>query len=141
MLGCGSAKPREEVAPEPTQEILTATINGNPWRADIVDLFILDADFILNAQELDVNNVPIRIISIQGPFTRAGTYGIGSVNGNEVGYFENNESADISRGALVISRITDRWVEGTFNFEGSIGVGSNNRRVAVTNGRFAIKRK
>ncbi len=138
MAACG--EPKEEVIPEPTEEVMTATINDRAWRASVADLFIFDTDFVLNAQELDENNVPIRTITIQSPFSRPGTYGIGAVNGNEVGYFESTEQGDISRGALVISRVTERWVEGTFNFEGSIGRGLDNRRVSVTNGRFALRR-
>ncbi|MCS7018174.1 MAG: DUF6252 family protein [Cytophagales bacterium] len=140
LIGCGGAQ-KEEVVPEPTEESMTATINGSNWKAQVVDMLLLDNDFLLSGQELDANGFPTRVIVIQGPFTRPGTYGIGAVNGNEVGYIEEAESADISRGALVITRITDRWVEGTFNFEGSIGRGANNRRIVVTNGRFAAKKR
>lgn len=139
LIACGGNK--EEANPEPTEESLTATVNGAQWKADVIDLLIFDNDLVLNGQELDKDGFPVLIISIQGPFAKPGTYGIGSVNGNEVGYIEGNEVADISRGALVISRMTERWVEGTFNFEGSIGRGANNRRVTVTNGRFAAKRR
>jgi hypothetical protein len=140
VSACGGGTKDEQPAPEPTESAVTAVVNGVAWKASVQDVIIFDNDFVLNAQELDPNGVPIKIINIQGPFARPGTYGIGGVNGNEVGYFENNESADISRGVLVVSRISERWVEGTFNFEGSIGRGANNRRVVVTNGKFAVKR-
>jgi hypothetical protein len=140
IIACRSGAEDEQPAPEPTESAVTATINGIFWKADIQDVIIIDKEFVLNAQQLNQDGIPIRIINIQGPFARPGTYGIGGVNGNEVGYFENNESGDISRGALVVSRISERWVEGTFNFEGSIGRGANNRRVVVTNGKFAVKR-
>ncbi|MCS6968501.1 MAG: DUF6252 family protein [Cytophagales bacterium] len=141
LVALVACAPKEEANPEPTEESCTATINGTEWKANVVDLIILDNDLFLNAQELDNAGFPVRVISIQGPFAKPGTYGIGAVNGNQVGYIENNNIADISRGALVITRMGEKWVEGTFNFEGSIGTANNYRRITVTNGRFAVKRR
>jgi hypothetical protein len=120
----------DKLAKEATKGTLTATVNGQPYTAQIVTTLVSSNSFMVRGTEHDTEKD--LVISLSG-YEKSKTKYLLSYGLNQASYTdENGNSKTSNEGEVEISNTGDNSATGKFHFKTNDGLD-------VTDGKFDIK--